>query len=346
MYKPRYYKKYAKSFVEGMTTAARYAKPLQMIAQGLSQAQSKASASVKPVYKKKTNMKKSYKPKNKTNVKSLKKDVRKIQRSLNNSLSRFAYRLESANTISCAVSQQTYQALITNSVSTLETVLANGRFFNPSVPGTLITASLASATYAQKVKILSQYTKVSFRNNYQVPCLIKVMAWVPKADTSISSATAFTSGIADNAGGALTATDVNVYPSDSKQLVELYKLDNSAKVVLQPGQEFDFVYSFKECMYDPAYYDSHNLAYQKALGGVNIDCIIQGVLGHDSTVTTEHGLLQAQCDYRISRTFKVEYDAGGVDLDYVVISNTLDTFTNGGLVSNMPIADNQGYSLN
>jgi len=284
-------------------------------------------------------------PKSKSKVQSLKKDVKAIKKQLATQLSHFSYRACATGRVLAAVSSKSYANVVATDIAFLETALANGRFFDPAVPGTLVTASLVAGTYSQKVRIVSQYTKVVFRNNYQVPCKLQVMAWLPKDDTSIASSTAFTSGLADNASGALTATDPQVYPSDSKQLTELYKLDKSAKTQLQPGEEFEFIYTFKECWYDPSFYDSHNLSYQSSFGGVNIDCTIQGVLGHDSVVTTEQGLLQAGCDYVVYRTVRVEYDAGGVDLNYVVTSTTLDSFTNGGLVSSKPVADNIAYSL-
>lgn len=285
-----------------------------------------------------------YKKKPKNKVSALSKDVSELKKKVNRALSQFTVRVMGADRVLSALNQQTFQEIDDVSITTIESVLSNGRFYNPSVPGTLITASLAAGTYATTCRIMSQYAKCTFVNNYQVPCNIKVFAFVPRMDTNITPATAYTSGLADNAGGALTSTDPNVYMSDSSQLKEVWKVDKSGKCLLQPGEEFIFTYKTGGFNYDPALTDSHNSAYQPLLKAYSIYARVQGIIGHDSSLD-EQAILASGVDVLVERLWRVEYDSGGLDLKYVVPSNTLSTITNSAVVSSKPIVDNISYSV-
>lgn len=290
----------------------------------------------------KTKARRSRKPK--TKQAKMSAQIKDIQKKMSSSLSLITYRVSNTARGLAAVNQQQILAVSGSSISSLEGVLAQLRFFNPAVPGTLITADLASPSFAQTIRFKSQFCRVTFRNNYQTPCHLKVYASSPKDDTNITFGTAWTNGLADNASGALTSTDPGVYISDSKQLSELWKVQKKAKALLQPGDELVFVYSTDGFDFDPSYADSHNVTYQRAYKSYSIDAFVQGVIGHD-TALDQQGLLAAGVDYEVERVWKVEYDAGGIDLDYIYMTSAYDAFTNGGVISSKPVADNIGYSV-
>ncbi|AXH76123.1 MAG: putative capsid protein [Circoviridae sp.] len=357
MYKPKYYNSYAKSLYSGMRTGAAVAKAAQYVVNTYKKrgkAKSKATSNpsinttrvVGKTYKKRAFKKKAYKKPTKQSIPSMKRDIKKLQSKVKDGESVCTYRLRTAGKVSCNTGEQTLSPIISLPVSTIESVLGNLLYFDPANPNTLVSASGVSATYQRNYRFQSTYTKVTFRNNYQIPCKLTVYVSAVKADTSITVTQAYANGLADNPGSALSITSPLSYLTDSDQYKHLWKLLNTKTIILQPGQEYVYSHSSDLFDYDPSVTDSHTTSYQKAYKSFSIDARIEGLLGHDIVVTNEQGTLSAALDLLVDRTFKVIYDSG-INLDYVIVSNLSDTtFTTANpVLSQQPVAGNQSFKL-
>lgn len=279
-------------------------------------------------------------PKKKT---SLTKQVKAIQKELKTNQGTLVYKeIATGRAVQPSVNQQTLTPLTQITMGSYETVLGELRFFNPAVPGTLTQGSGASGTYDRNYHFKSVYSKVSLVNNYQIPVRVKLYCCMPKEDTNIIPITAFSNGLADVGNPSLTSPYVDL--TESPQFNKLWKIVKSYKKVLMPGQVMKSSINSKDVMYNPSIFDSHALDYQRKYKTLNWFVRITGVLAHDTVVTTEQSLAPCGLDFITQTIYTVEYDAG-VDLKFIVIADTSDAaFTNGGVVSSKPVADNIGYS--
>lgn len=283
---------------------------------------------------------KAYKPKFK---KSLKSQVRQIQKELKSNTAQLVYKeIATGRAVQTVVNQRTLTPVSLITCGSYETVLGQLRMFNPAVPGTLTQVDGANGAYVREWHFKSVFSKVTLSNNYQVPVHVALYCCMPKEDTSIIPITAFTNGLADVGNPSNTSPYVDV--TEVPQFNDLWRIVKSVKRTLQPGQTLKSSITNKDIMYDPSVFDSHALDYQKKFKCLNWFVRVKGVLGHDTVVTTEQSLLPCGVDFLTQNNYIVEYD-GGVDLKFIYIADTSDTsFTNGGVVSSKPVADNIGYS--
>lgn len=246
--------------------------------------------------------------------------------------------------------QSGWSEIVSITKSTLEGgPLLNCLMVDPQDPSVAPTAeNLAAGTYSTKVRIKSAYLRMQARNNYKVPCVYEAYIFGPIQDTSTSPVTAWTNGLSDNPGNAIVAlssTSPLVFLSDSGNVKKLYKVLVKKRMVLQPGQELEISYTLKNGTYDNSLGDLDTATYQARLLSMSACANVKGVLGHDTTITTEFGLVAAGVDIRVDRRIIIEYPCA-LPLRYVEVSNSLDTFTNNGIVSEMPQANNIAYSSN
>jgi len=242
-----------------------------------------------------------------------------------------------------SVAQSKFSYLTASSVANYEAVLAQLRFFNPASPGTLTTADGSTGTYAREYYFKSVYSRIDLVNNYQVPVVVRLYCVTPKSDTSTSPETSFTNGLADC--GNPSSTSPCIHPTDSKEFMDTWNIQFSKKIILSPGQGCFGNYSVKDIYYAPQIYDSISLSYQKRFKTFAWCARIEGVLGHD-TSANEQSLLGCGVDYVWSTKYVVHYDNGGTPIEFIYINDTSPTsFTNGGVISEKPVADNIGYSV-
>lgn len=226
-------------------------------------------------------------------------------------------------------------------ISNIEAALAQARFFDPSTPGTLITASLASPTYKQNVMI-RVVSGIIFKNNYQVPCKITYGVVKPKVATSITPNAAFQNGLVDLGNPDNSSTLLTYKDSDEFKESWKGKLYNK---ILMPGQQCSLKYKQKSFQYDPSWTDSHTETFQPACKSTVFVYRCQGVLAHDSAVASEQGISGAGFDVYAYSVYYVYYNSGGAAVKTVVLSEgATQTFTNGAVQSQI-VVDNQGYSL-
>lgn len=279
--------------------------------------------------------------KRKTFPKKVKSQIKELKRLAESDMGRLVYRDMAPARLLAGVNAQACSAIAASDTSILEAVIAQLRYYDPSAPSTLVTADGATGTYQKEFYFKRIYSKITYRNNYQSPVLVKSYCCVPKDDTNITPFVAWTNGLTDGANGSYS--DMNSYPTDSQQFQDLYKIVSSKTKLLNPGQELVCTHSEKPFQYDPSLTDSHSLSYQTRNKNFLWMTIVSGCVGHDTSLD-EQGFLAAGVDIIIERVFEVHYSAGA-DIRFVYTTNSLDTFTNGGVYSSKPVADNIGYSV-
>ncbi len=283
-----------------------------------------------------------YRRKQPGGIAGLMKDVNRLKKAVAADTSRYTWKSkEAGNLISPAVNQCAYKQIMSMNAAGLETVLSEGQFFDPAAPGTLVKASLVSGTYARKVQIRSQFVRCVFRNNYQVPCKLRVYIYQVKDDTSKGPLLAMTEGLANNASGALTITDPGIYPTDGNTLGQLWTTKKSSSVCLQPGQQLAIAYSTPGFSYDPSLTDGHPDSYQVRNKSIAMLARIEGINGHDGA-SSVGGILRGGVDYILDKQWRVEYESSA-DLDYIVYSQTLNAM-DVPVVSSKPVSDNIAYT--
>lgn len=288
-----------------------------------------ASKPRKPVYKR---------------VKSLGKKVKQLTKIAEAEQGVHIHRVRSAFDESCASNGSIFRGNANfecNSQTQLEAVLAELRYYDPSNPGTLVQASGATGTFYKEFYFKRSYHKMTVTNNYQVPVVITLYSYRVRSDTSITPASAFSAGLTDV--GNPSTTSLLVYPSDSKQLSDLWRVEKSKTVYLMPGKRTTIICSNKPFLYDPSLYDSHALSYQKIFKSSCFAIRVEGPVGHDTTAD-EQGQLAAGVDVCIDHTYEILYDAGA-GIRFITVDTTgMNGFTNSGVISSMPVSDNIPYS--
>lgn len=272
----------------------------------------------------------------------VKKKLAKIQKQLNNNTGTYIYKRLVSDRVLASVNQCNYINIIRNSVTDLEAVIDGLQYFNPSVPGTLTTVDATSGTYHKEVEINSTFSRLECRNNYQSPCIVDIYCVTPKQDTGIAVSTAVTNGFSD-VGSGLGINSILMYPSDSPQFNDLYKIVSHVRKELNPGQSCKSTFTGGSFQYDPSYVDSHALANQKIYNNHQYLIRVQGIVGHD-TALDEQGILAAGVDVTCYDVIKVLYPAG-IDIVRYEHVLDLDTFTNSGVFTSKPVADNIGYAV-
>lgn len=244
---------------------------------------------------------------------------------------------------SSANKQVTSDVFRINDLTAIETVLAQTKYFNPLIPGTLTVGSSVAGTYQRNILIESASIKLKLKNNYQTRCKVIVYLCKVKDDTSIAPGTLWHNAVPD--GSNLTnSTDLNQYPSDYNIVKDIYTLKKLKDCELQPGQICMVSHSTSSYNYDSATTDSHNLAYQKEYKASFLMVVLKGCLAHDSVESDEQGITQASLDCEANVVYKVKYSAG-INLSYTHVINDYNTPTTGFVVSNKPISGQQAYSV-
>lgn len=274
---------------------------------------------------------------------SLKKKVQQISRQLNSDRARHVYKYIHAWDLASAINGVNYASQDFCTGTQIEGFMANLRYYDPSVPGTLVTASGATGTYQREIFFKNVHATCEVRNNYQVPCKVKIYLVQPKGDTNISPTTYYNNSITDQLIGGGSVVTPAIYPTDLNAFMAQWKCKCIKDVYLDAGATVIVQHSTGSFKYDPALFDSHNLDYQNKFKTFSFLIRLEGVIGHDTTAD-QQTTLDASVDMQFNARAEILYDAG-INLDDIYLSNNrAATFTNSGVVSNKPIADNQAWS--
>lgn len=227
------------------------------------------------------------------------------------------------------------------SKASIEASFNNLRYFDPAT-NALVVGDPFSGTYSRDI-CLSIVRKLLVRNNYQVPVHVQVWSCRPKDASQDSALSLYTSGLVDQNNPS--STSPLVYVSDSKDLTCTWNIKCVVNRTLQPGQSATASANDKRFDYQISVNDENTVAFQKKQGGHNFLIRVTGILGHDNAGAAQYGIIPAGVDYLFDAVYRVEYDAGKDLQDYSVDDTSASTFTSAGVVSQKPLADNQGYSL-
>jgi len=254
---------------------------------------------------------------------------------------RFTYRHRSSGRVLAGVKACLHSNLTAINTTTLESVISLLKYYNPADPANLTTADATTGTYSKLFMFAKNYAHLTVRNNYQTSCICTVYTCEAKSDTNIDAYTAMTNGLADI--GNPTVTSPLVYPTDSPQFNDMWRIVKTTKRMLQAGSEMSVAHSVKPFKYDPSIIDSQSEQYQPEFKSFVFLMRVEGVLAHDSAAN-EQGTIASGIDWLMDRTFVVEYSAGA-NLKQLYIVDASTGFTNGALISSKPVADNIVYSV-
>lgn len=274
--------------------------------------------------------------------KPLKKQVKDLQKKVASDQAYHTHRTAVSGDISSANAQSSFNQISGVTVASLESACANLRYYDPATPGTLVTANASTGTYSRVIHFSSVNSKLEVRNNYQVPCKVRVYLATPKQDTSITPLGYYTDGITDQVISGVSTTPL-LYPTDIDLVNKAYKLDLVKNRLLEPGQQITVSQTVNNIDYNPAMFDTHNLSYQKKYKNFIWVIRLEGCLGHEATAD-EQGISQCEVDYQMINTYKIIYDAGTNLNDISYADSRTSTFTGPVLLSNKPVSDNQSYS--
>lgn len=301
----------------------------------------------KKAFKAATNSKNTKKsaPQPKSVTKVIQKQVKDLQKAVKANQAIHTFKLCSAGSIKSLIGRCNHVAAAANPIADIETACANLRYYDPAAPGTLVTASGNTGSFARDIYFKDYYTKLVMRNNYQVPVRLKVYLCKVKNDCNESPVTTYTTAIADQViTASIDETDQLMYLTDVERVKEVWKVDCVVDKVLEPGQEASVSHATGPFNFDPSHVDSFTNAYQQVYKGFSLVVRIEGVLAHD-TSAAEITLAAAGIDYEVYKKAVIEYDAG-VTLNDIFISELRgQSFTNGGVSSLKPVADNIAYSV-
>lgn len=272
-------------------------------------------------------------------VKANAKKIKSIQKQLRVDMSTHTVKNIEAFTVSAVQNENTMLRHAAHDSNTIEAALAGLRYFNPSNPGSLTTASGATGTYSRQFLFKKNFTSIHLKSNYMVPVNCKVYACVPKNDTSISPITAYTNGLLDQNGPDPNHPDM--YLSDSDQFNELWRIEKTTSRLLLAGQSMTVSHKIPDFEYDPSDLDSHALTNQRSFKAITWVVRVVGEPGHDSATLTQQGLARGGVDFVVRTKLVINYDSGTNLNDYTVV-NDLDTMTANERQAQV-VVDNQSY---
>lgn len=338
MFSSKYRKGYAKSLVSGMRYGYKYAPLVKYLVQRYSGAP--APDVVKRSYKaaKKAPPRKYRKRYNKK--KTLTRKVNELSRQVKSTTSK--YIKKSRNFDQLINTTDNYVNMVSHaicSITQLQAAIDSVKYFDPSVPGTLINVDLSAPTFQNQVYFKRVWGRITARNNYGVPCKVTLYVCTNKKDTSITPITAINNGLADMSNGAIN--DTLVYPTDVHDFNDLWNIEKSKSFVLNPGDECSISHSVKPFRYDVSLSDSHNTEYAKYFHGSVLMIRLTGILCHGAT--SGASTIKAGVDYHYDRIYEVQYP-GGADTTYLEISDNPETMVGTATVS-IPDAQQAIYTL-
>lgn len=339
MFSSRYRKGYARSLAEGMRYGVKYAPVAKYLYNRYAGAPVKQRRSYQTVtrrpyrkYKKKTKTRRYQKP--------IRKEIRELKQKVNSNLSTYIKKARTVAQLTVAnVGETAYLNTGINSLSVLDGVIDAVKYFDPATPGSLITVNLTLPTFQNQVRFVKSYSKTTCRNNYLVPCDIRIYYLENKLDTSISASSSMSNSLADMSNGSITSQ--LIFPSDCHDFNDIWSIKTSKHVILAPGAEVSLSWSCKPFLYDTSLNDSHASAYQKSNHGSEVLVRISGVMSHGSTSGVTIG--KGGVDVSVERHHTVEYP-GGSDIKYLEVADGLQT-TAGTVQVSQLIASQQTYTL-
>lgn len=278
----------------------------------------------------------------KKTVKDISRKVRQLEKKVVAGVSTHIDRIRSSGWQACNQKQQGYGVYVANSASLIEAALGRLYYWDITT-NAYVNKSGVTGTDDKYFLFKSCCGKILIRNNYQLPCKVTVYRCAAKHAGTTNPAAAWGDGTTDNPSGAISVTNALSYPTDSEYFRQFWKIDARKRVELQPGQEISDSFMTKSFRYYPGVYDESGDTYDPKYRSMVYLVIVEGVLGHD-TVADQRSTLQGAIDVIYDTKYVIEYQGNQSFTNYSCIDNSVAPTTS-GVASNMPIADNQTYSV-
>ncbi len=275
-------------------------------------------------------------------VKKLSTQMRNVQRIAKADIGTLTYRNRESRDLQISQGFNNVTSLSLIPITIIQSAISSLPYFDPSSPGVNIFADGNTGTYQRNFR-MKPSSRVTCRNNYRVPVNVRLYLCLPKENTSVNAATAYTIGITDIIQSPSININNLVYPTDSVTLGLLYRIIWSKQMVLQPGQQYTKSHGYPSFNYDPSFDDTEGSTFYPNYCGAQMLVRGEGVVGHDS-VADEMGTMQCAIDMQFDRVLKVTYGAG-VQVQSLVVDDGGDIFSNTGIISNKPAAINQAYQI-
>lgn len=253
----------------------------------------------------------------------LKKRVAKLEKKTKSAYAKYDYKLTETLQVSSVANRCNYGSadLVTSAV--IETMLSGLPYHNPATPSTTQQQQAQLIVRPTKWPI-ELYAHVTMRNNYLYPVRIRCYVLQPKVDSSTTPTTCVTNGITTKAVSVTSTTGPYLYPSDSKQFTDNWKILKSCDMKLQSGDECTVSHSEK-FIYDQEFYDTNTSLYSKKYARLFFIRVV-GVVCHDNTTTSLLGLAPTKVDALVHRKFTVSYPTEA-PIQSMYDSTVLDTIT-------------------
>lgn len=275
-------------------------------------------------------------------LKAVEKKVNKLSKKFNDSLSTYEVRTATTADLVSSDNQSTSVSILAMGQSYMDAALSDVPFFNPSVPGTLISADVEPSLYEQEFTFKKVWSRLQVRNNYAVPAYVKIYVMASKTDAIDTPSDLFSAGITDVMASA-TTTSPQVYPTDSPLVRDHYKVAKVVSRKLEAGQEMTATWSPGRVKYSPNEFDESAALYSPRYKSAFYFIRVQGCIAHD-TLSDNQGLTAAGIDYEHRYSLTLEYDSGGAVLHRLKITDDYDSMPNNTVCSNKPVVDNQAWS--
>ncbi len=275
-------------------------------------------------------------------VKKLSTQMRNVQRIAKADIGTLTYRNREARDLQISQGFNNVTSLSLFPISIIQSAISSLPYFDPTTPAVNIFADGNDGTYQRNFR-MKPSSRVTCRNNYRVPVNVRMYLCLPKENTSVNAATAYTIGITDIIQSPSININNLVYPTDSVTLALLYRIIWSKQMVLQPGQQYTKSHGYPSFNYDPSFDDTEGSTFYPNYSGAQMLIRGEGVIGHDS-VADEMGTMQCAIDMQFDRVLKVTYGAG-VQVKSLVVDDGGDIFSNTGIICNKPSAINQAYQI-
>lgn len=247
-----------------------------------------------------------------------------IARQARTDLSTHVHRTRQTTDIRAPNNTVAYNEYCQKTIASLEQAMSYLRYYDANTPGTLLINVAGNGLYSREFQIKNIHSSIRVRNNYRYPAQVRIYSCTPKVDTDNKPYTYFTQGVADSSSTGYAAADLEAYPTDFKQVNDMWHLKCVFNGTLESGRTCTASHDTGPFKYNPAVTDTHSLVYQKKFGGHLFFLRVSGDIGH-TTITSgvEDEQEAGACEVEVleKRRYDIEYDAGGAKLNDYSIAN-------------------------
>lgn len=271
-------------------------------------------------------------------VAKLSKKVSSLSSHVNQALSVLIHRELTSQRISPAADQG-YSGSLVCTKSQIETGMAQAKFYDPTTPGTLITADLSTGLYARDITCKGSIRRI-IRNNSSQPVYVDVYVFKCKDDSGTAVGAAWDAGLTDCSNGTSALWSMRS-PFDSDLVPSLWSQAKKVSKFLQPGQQITVGHSTPTFKYNPANKDVDTDEYQRSFYTCEVFVVARSCVSHGDAFAN---LIGPANDFAIDimtfRQHKYWYNSGGPRTKYIYNVDSTSAFTD-PVVSNKAAASIQ-----